>query len=319
MHPQSWAYGAGWNEDAGRVSAPRPAERRGHQVDPEFPQGTLAGCPWPAQATVPGVAPGRVRRTPPGAESGACLQRGRAGTGERPRSPWHRPRTGGPGAPKPWGGAGPRPGQQPGRATTHEPRRTRYGDASATRSDRRGAVWQASRRSGPGQVGPCGPREPREGRQRRAARCAGRQDGSALALTTRHPPTPAPCGASRHDLARVWTTLAPLSATDVLREASQHTSQASAAGIDGVRRRRTPSPWTSTGATWTSAYAAAALRPHPSSAAGWRRTTGGSGPWDSQRARRNAWPQRGGDAAGRDRRARLLRRRVGLSARTQPP
>ena len=37
-----------------------------------------------------------------------------------------------------------------------------------------------------------------------------------------------------HDPDRVCTTLASLSETDVLREASQHTSTSSAAGIDGV-------------------------------------------------------------------------------------
>jgi hypothetical protein len=44
----------------------------------------------------------RVRRTPPGSESGAWLQRGNAGTWESHWSPGRRARHGGPGAHRPW-------------------------------------------------------------------------------------------------------------------------------------------------------------------------------------------------------------------------
>ena len=86
---------------------------------------------------------GRVRRTPPGSESGAGLHRGSSGTWESPLSPGHMPGMGdrvtkSPGVP--WG---PRPGYKPVRDNTNEPRRTRYREASDKRSDLRGAVWQS--------------------------------------------------------------------------------------------------------------------------------------------------------------------------------
>jgi hypothetical protein len=142
-------------------------------------------------------AVGRVRRTPPGSESGACIQRGRAGTWESPLAPCHMPGMGdrvtkSPGVP--WG---PRPGYKPVRDNTNEPRRTRYREARDKRRDLRGAVGQSSRSIVPGKVGHGGPRDPLEGRQRRASRGAGPTDGSYLASTHRPTNTPAPCGAGR--------------------------------------------------------------------------------------------------------------------------
>ena len=139
----------------------------------------------------------RVRRTPPGSESGACIQRGSSGTWESPLSPCHIPGMGDRVPTSPGVVWGPRPGHTPGRDTTNDPKQTRDRDASDTRSDLRWAVWQSERSRVPGKVGNCGPRDPREGRHRRASRGVGQTDGRSLALTNRPTTTPAPCGAGR--------------------------------------------------------------------------------------------------------------------------
>jgi hypothetical protein len=81
----------------------------------------------------------RVHRTPPGSESGACLQRGHSGTWEHHRSPRITPGLGdrvttGPGVT--WGL---RPGYEPEGDTTHTVKQARYREASDQRSDPRGA------------------------------------------------------------------------------------------------------------------------------------------------------------------------------------
>ena len=89
MHPQSWAYEAGGNEDAGCVLAPRKMERCGLQENP--PGGARAKPTVCSGRKAAGLeAPRRVSRTPPGAESGACFHRGDAGTWESQGSPWGR-------------------------------------------------------------------------------------------------------------------------------------------------------------------------------------------------------------------------------------
>ena len=109
-HAQSGAYGAGGGEPAGRGMEPRQASRGGPQAHPPGePEGPADGCQGPA-----GHPPRRAKaraRPPPGAKRGACRQRGKAGPGERPRSPDGQSRTGGPGernAPA-WSGGGDQP------------------------------------------------------------------------------------------------------------------------------------------------------------------------------------------------------------------
>ena len=62
----------------------------------------------------------RGRRTPPGSESGAGLQRGHAGTWEHPRSP----------RPMPGGGDRATPGPEPDGATTNAVKQARYREGS---------------------------------------------------------------------------------------------------------------------------------------------------------------------------------------------
>ena len=73
--PRQGPYGAGWSAETGRVREPRQGERRGK---PTVARG--------GKAAVLGAL-GRGRRPPPGSASGAGLQRGKAGTWERHRSP----------------------------------------------------------------------------------------------------------------------------------------------------------------------------------------------------------------------------------------
>jgi hypothetical protein len=145
------------------------------------------------QAAVLGAG-GRVRRTPPGSQSGAGLPRGSAGTWERHLAPCQTPGVGdrvttGPGVV--WGL---RPDHEPVRDTTHAQKWARYRGASDERSDPRRAWWQSERSIVPTSVGNPGPRDPREGRRRRASRGAGETDGRDREITHRHPTTSAHCG-----------------------------------------------------------------------------------------------------------------------------
>ena len=86
---------------------------------------------------------GRVRRTPPGSESGACLQRGNSGTWESHLSPCLMTGMGdrlikGPGVVL---GASPRSRAREGHHELWE--HARYREASDKRSDPRGAGWQS--------------------------------------------------------------------------------------------------------------------------------------------------------------------------------
>ena len=102
MHTQQWAYGAGWNEDAGRVIEPRNVYSRGQRISLKVQRGKPTVC-MRRKAVVLGAV-WRVCRTPPGSESGACLQRGSSGTWESQLSPCLIPGMGGPGDHKPWRG-----------------------------------------------------------------------------------------------------------------------------------------------------------------------------------------------------------------------
>jgi hypothetical protein len=139
----------------------------------------------------------RVRRIPPGSESGAGIQRGNAGTWESPLSPCPHSRMRGPGDHRPWRGRGLPPDHAPARDTTPARKQARYRAASDERSDPRGGEWQSSRRIVPTKVGNQGPRDPREGRRRRASRGVGRTDGRDVAITNRHTKTPTHCRTGR--------------------------------------------------------------------------------------------------------------------------
>src|SRR5207244_8471139 len=90
-------------------------------------------------------AGGRVRRTPPGSKSGACIHRGSSGTWESQLSPCHTPGMGdrvtkGPGVVWEF-----RPDHEPVRDTTNGPKQARYRGASAKRSVLRRARGSLSR------------------------------------------------------------------------------------------------------------------------------------------------------------------------------
>jgi len=88
-------------------------------------------------------AGGRVRRTPPGSKSGACMHRGSSGTWESHLSPCHTPGMGdrvtkGPGVMWEF-----RPDHEPVRDTTNGQKQARYRGASDKRSVPRGAERQS--------------------------------------------------------------------------------------------------------------------------------------------------------------------------------
>jgi hypothetical protein len=95
----------------------------------------------------------RALRTPPGSQSGACIPRGSSGTWESHVSPGHIPGMGDRVTTSPGVVWGLRPDHEPVGESTNEPKRARYREASAKRSDLRGAVWQSERRRVPGKVG----------------------------------------------------------------------------------------------------------------------------------------------------------------------
>ena len=87
MPPQEWAYEAGRNEAAGRVREPRHRESRGPQDHPHVGEREKPTACRGRKAAVLDASR-RVSRTPPGAESGAGVHRGDAGTWESQWSPW---------------------------------------------------------------------------------------------------------------------------------------------------------------------------------------------------------------------------------------
>src|SRR5215470_7780816 len=108
--PRKGPYGAGCSEEIGRVMEPRNGERRGQPTVCSGRKAAVLSAPW------------RVRRTPPGSESGACLHKGNSGTWESHVSPCRTPGMGdrvtkGPGVV--WGL---RPDHEPVRDTTNTPK-----------------------------------------------------------------------------------------------------------------------------------------------------------------------------------------------------
>jgi len=56
VHTQQWAYGAGWNEEAGRVIEPRNAYRCGQEDIPQGgSEGKADGFQWPEGSSSEGV------------------------------------------------------------------------------------------------------------------------------------------------------------------------------------------------------------------------------------------------------------------------
>jgi hypothetical protein len=94
------------------------------------------------QAAVLG-ARGRVPRTPPGSKSGACMQRGNAGTWESHLPPWHISGLGDRAPKGPGVVGGLRPDHEPVGDTTNIAQQTRYWGASAQRSTPRWAGRQS--------------------------------------------------------------------------------------------------------------------------------------------------------------------------------
>jgi hypothetical protein len=136
---------AGWSPDRRRVVDRRRSLTAGWRGQPTGSSGR--------KATVPG-SPRHESGTPAGSKSGACRQRGHAGTWASPRSPGQSCRAGEPADSTTlawsWGAAtGPRAGN--GDHARREPARS--WDARDQRSDPRRAGGPSSRRRGPGQVG----------------------------------------------------------------------------------------------------------------------------------------------------------------------
>ena len=75
MPPRKGPYEAGCSEETGRVIEPRNGYSRGKPTVSSGWKAAVLGALW------------RVRRTPPGSESGACLHRGNSGTWESHLSP----------------------------------------------------------------------------------------------------------------------------------------------------------------------------------------------------------------------------------------
>ena len=131
MPPRKGPYEAGCSEETGRVIEPRNGYSRGKPTVSSGWKAVVLGALW------------RVRRTPPGSESGACLPRGNSGTWESHLSPCLRPGMGdrvttGPGV------VGELPSWPRARQGHHERRKqARYQETSDKRSDLRGTRWQS--------------------------------------------------------------------------------------------------------------------------------------------------------------------------------
>lgn len=208
----------------GRVVDRRIALKAVVRGTPTVASGRKAAVP---SAPRPGVG------TPPGSQSGACLQRGSAGTWESHRSPGHRAGRGDRQPTSPGVARELPAGYEPATDTTHAGSRQGIGDASDKRRDLRwaggslrGASYQG--RGGTqahgthGRAGDAGPHGKLE-----------RKTGETVSAPTVPPPLPRLAAQAAHAAARVLTTLAPLLDAAVLREAYRPTNTSSAAGLDG--------------------------------------------------------------------------------------
>ena len=95
----------------------------------------------------------RVRRTPPGSESGACLQRGNLGTWESHLSPWFIPGMGDRVTTSPGVTWGFRPGHEPYGDTTNTRKQARHRGGERQAKPPETGRWQSSRRMVPRNVG----------------------------------------------------------------------------------------------------------------------------------------------------------------------
>jgi len=144
MHPRKGVYGAGCSKDGDRVIEPRNRYSGGQEDNPSRRIG--GGKPTVSSDRKAAVlsAVWRGFRTPPGSESGACIDRGNSGTWESHPSPGDITGQGdrltkGPGA-----GVGASTGPRAGNGTTKLWKRARYREASAKRSDPKGVVGSRS-------------------------------------------------------------------------------------------------------------------------------------------------------------------------------
>jgi len=178
-------------------------------------------------------AQGRAVRPPPGAKSGACIQRGSAGTWESHLSSCPTPGLGdrvtqGPGVV--WGF---RPDHEPQREATNAPKPARYWGASDKRSVLRRARGSLSGASYLRRWGTQAPRTHwREGHAGHPVELD-RPTGETVRSPTVTPKLQRLAAQAAHDPDRVCTPLASLIDTDLLREAYRPTSKSSAAGSEG--------------------------------------------------------------------------------------
>jgi hypothetical protein len=178
------------------VIEPRKASRRGREEIPQGgSEGNADGCQGPEGRRPAGARASSQDTT--GVSARGLPPAGSLGNLGAPLVSWSDSRSGGSGDQ--------RPGRRLGGATRP---RAPEGDHERTAT---GQVWGRERQAQcpetgqgpsarslvPTPVGNAGPQAPRAGRQRRAARGAGQTDGRCLAITNRHPTTPAPCGAGR--------------------------------------------------------------------------------------------------------------------------
>ncbi len=195
MPPRQGAYGAGGSEEAGCVMEPRKEYSRGQQ-DTRRSRGERRRCAVRRKAAVLG-ARGRVRRTPPGSESGACLHRGNSGTWESQLSPCRPYPEWGTGCPKAlaWsGGFDPATSPQ-GQHVRAAASQVSGRERQAKRPERgRMAVFAAHSPEEGGEPRPTGPPG---GQATPGLTLCGTQDGSDRESTNRHPTTPAACGTGR--------------------------------------------------------------------------------------------------------------------------
>ena len=136
----------------------------------------------------------RVRRTPPGSESGAGRHRGAAGTWESHLSPCDRPGMGDRVTQSPGGPWSFRPGHEPCGDTTNprKPARYRGGERQAQHPERgRAAVVAAPRTEEGGEVRP---KRPTGGKAPSGRASAGRRQGRDFVLTNPDNSMPVDCG-----------------------------------------------------------------------------------------------------------------------------
>ena len=122
-------------------------------------------------------------RTPPGSESGACLQRGHSGTWESHLSPCSSAGNGGPAYQRPWRGSGASTGRRAGNGY-HErwkPARYRGRERQAKRPERDRVAVVASHSTEEG--GEPRPKGPTGGKATSSRASAGRRQGRDIELT----------------------------------------------------------------------------------------------------------------------------------------